>query len=124
MRFFVSRAERGQLPIVGLLGRGWLNPPQAQRMLAVEELLAMHPQQVRQVAGVAAVGLLFGAFRRLDHDDFPAAVFLDHVQQPGVHAADFEDGEKAAFRPRLLGKIAKEGTDLLPLRAHLPLEDH
>ena len=25
---------------------------------------------------------------------------------------------------RLLGKIGKEGTNLLPLRAHLPLEDH
>ena len=84
----------------------------------------MDPQQVAQFAGVAAVGLLFRSLRRLDHDGFATAVLLEHVQQPGVHAADLQDGEKAAFRPGLLGKIGKEGTNLLPLRAHLPLEDH
>ena len=119
-----SRTQGGQLPVVGLLGRGRLDAPQSQRMLAVQELLPMDPQQVAQLAGVAAVGLLLRPLRGLDHDDLAAAVLLEHVQQPGVHAADLQDGEKAAFRPGLLGKIGKEGTNLLPLRAHLPLEDH
>jgi hypothetical protein len=76
------------------------------------------------VAGIAAVGLLLGTARRLGDDDFDAAVALEHFQQPRVHAADLDDGQKAAFRPGLLGKIGKERPDLLPPRAHLPLEDH
>jgi hypothetical protein len=93
-------------------------------MLAAEKLLPVDPQQVAQLAGVAAVGLLLRALRRLRHDRFPAAVLREHCQQPGIHAADLQDGEKAAFRPGPFGKIGKEGANLLPLRAHLPLEDH
>ncbi len=93
-------------------------------MLASEKLLPMNPQQVGQLAGIAAVGLLFRPFRRLDHDDFATTILLQHVQQPGVHAADLKDRQKAAFRPRLLGKIGKEGTNLLPLRTHLSLQNH
>ena len=79
---------------------------------------------MRQLAGVAAVGLLFGTLCGLDDDDFATAVLLQHLQQPGVHATDLEDSEKSAFGLGLLGKIGKEGTNLLPLRAHLPLEGH
>jgi hypothetical protein len=118
------RPKGGQLPIVGLLGRRRLDAPQPVRMLPFQKLLPMDPQPVAQVAGVAAVGLLFRALGGLDDDDFPAAVLLEHCQQPGVHAADFEDRQKSAFRLGLLGKIGKEGTNLLPLGAHLPLADH
>ena len=117
-------AQRGDLPIVGLLSRGRLNPPQPKRMLSIEKLLPMNPQLVAQLAGVAAVRLLLRPLGRLNDDDFSATVFLKHFDEPRIHAADFKDGEKAAFRPRLFGKIGKEGTNLLPLRAHLPLEDH
>jgi hypothetical protein len=60
----------------------------------------------------------------LRYDRFPATVLVEHFQQPGIHAADLQDGEKPAFRPGLLGKIGKEGTDLLPLCTDLPFEDH
>ena len=76
------------------------------------------------MAGVATVGFLFGPLGGLDDHDFPAGMVLEHGHQPGVHAADFKDGEKTAFRPGLLGKIVKKRADPLPLRAHLPLEDH
>jgi len=49
---------------------------------------------------------------------------LEHVQQPGIHAAHLQDRQKPAFRAGFLGKIGKEGTNLLPLRAYLTLENH
>jgi hypothetical protein len=60
----------------------------------------------------------------LDDDRLTATEVIEHFQQPRIHAADFKDSEKAAFRPRLVGKIGKEGANLLPLRAHLPLQQH
>ena len=77
-----------------------------------------------QLTGVAAVGLLPGSLGWLDDDNFTTTVFLEHFDEPRIHAADFKDGEKAALRPCLFGKIGKEGTNLLPLRADLPLENH
>ena len=124
MRFFVSPAQSRQLPIVRFLGRCRLNPPHPRRVLAPDELLSMDPEPMAQLARIAAVGLLLRPARRLRDDDLHAAVTLEHFQEPRIHAADLDDGHQPAFRPGLVGKIGKKRPDLLPPRAHLPLEDH
>jgi hypothetical protein len=118
------RTQRRQLSIVGFLRSRRLDAPQAKGMLPLEELLPMDPEQVAQLAGIAAIGLLLGPLRRLREHGFATTVLLEHRQQPIVHAADLQDRQKAALRPGLLGKIGKEGTNLLPLCTHLPLENH
>jgi hypothetical protein len=92
-------------------------------MLAFEELLAVAQQQMRQIAGVTTVGLLLRALDGRNDDDFAATELLEQLRQSVVHAADLQDGEKAAVGARLFGKLRKEGMNLFLLSARLPLEN-
>ena len=92
--------------------------------MASGQALSVEPEQVTQEGGVAAVGFLFGFVFRLGDDDLSAAVFLKHVDQPGVHAANFHDRHEAAFAGRSLSQVGEERPNLLPFRADLTLEEH
>jgi hypothetical protein len=113
-----------QLPMLGFPGRRRIDSSHTGRASASGEATTVDPQQVAQETGVAAVGFPFRPTVGLGNDDLAAAIFLEHVSQPWVHAANLDDRHEPVFSFSPLGQILEKHPNLLPSRADLPLEDH
>ena len=68
--------------------------PQTADRLALQQTGSVNPQQFAERRGVATIGLTPLPFFRLDEDHLLATVVFEHVDQPIVEAADFEDGDE------------------------------
>jgi hypothetical protein len=88
--------------------------------LALQQAIAIDPEQFAQRGGVTAVGLAFLAFVRLDQNRFATPVIVQHANQPVVEATDLEYGDECFVRGQpLAGEPLEESVDLLGLRRYL-----
>jgi hypothetical protein len=89
--------------------------------LALQQAVAVDPQQLAQRGGIAPVRLTEFPLLRLDEDHLVAAVVAQHANEPVVKATDFEHGDERLARGQpLAAELLEEGVDLLRLRRDLP----
>src|SRR5262245_31360076 len=114
-------AQHGQPPVLLVRGAGDVHLAQAADGLALEQAIAVDPQQLAQRGGIAPVGLAELPLFRLDEDHLVAAVVVQHANEPVVKATDLEHGDegRACGQP-LAGELLEEGVDLVGLRRDLP----
>jgi hypothetical protein len=113
--------KRGQPPVLLIAAAGDIDVAQTADRFALQQAVAVDPQQLTERGSVTAVGLAFLALLGLDQDYLVAAVISEHANQPIVEAADFEHGhERLAVAQALAGELLEEGVDLLGLGGHLP----
>ena len=87
--------------------------------------VAVQPQQFAQFGGVSSIGLLSGTVFGLDQDDPLAAKVPEHLDQPVVKPADFDNRpESTALLNSHASQHLKELYDFLRPGADLLAQDH
>jgi len=94
-------AQRGQAPVLLVGAAGDVDLAQAANRLAVQQAVAVDPQQLTQRGGVPPVRLTLLAVLGLDQDDLVAAVIAEHAN-------------RSANRSRLGSIVAPWGARLYP----------
>jgi hypothetical protein len=114
-------AQRGQAPVLLVGAAGDVDLAQAADRLAVQQAVAVDPQQLTQRGGVSSVRLAYLAVLGLDQDHLVAAVIAEHANQPIAEATDLQHGhEGLAVVQALAGEALEKGVDLLGPGGHLP----
>ena len=90
----VSLPQAGQ-PAVLLIGAaGDVHLPEPADRFALQQAIAVDPEQLAQRGRVTAIGLAFLTIVGLDQDDLVAVVLPQHANQPVVEATDLEHGHE------------------------------
>jgi hypothetical protein len=82
------------------------DPPQSRRLFPALKSLTIDQQKLGELRGVASIGLFAAPRGRLhEHHVRTAELVPQHLHQPVVEAADFQDRLEAAGRLGLLSHL-------------------
>ena len=77
---------------------GDVDLPEPADRLALQQALAVDPEQLAERGRVTAIGLALLTIVGLDQDDLVAVVLLQQANQPVVEATDLEHGDERLTR--------------------------
>ena len=114
--------QRRDLPIFGVARTGRLHSPNALHRLARQPALPIHPEDLPQGVGIAAIGLLPRLSLWLDEDHLAAAVLRQQLQQPIVETADLHDRHNPSFRCTRFPQFFQKTPHPRPFRTDLTFQ--
>lgn len=114
MSCFGVTPQVGQAALLNLNRIGNVNDFEVANGLAGFNSMAIDPEVLAELGGIAAIGFSAGAVLRLNQHDAVTAKVTQHLDQPVVKATNFDDRPKPAVGfGTASGKLLEELEDFL-----------